>query len=66
MKRWPQGYLTDNEWQELLGLEYTLTHYPRYYNIYDYQIAENRLLKLRELKDDLEAWEKHTVKVENQ
>ncbi len=24
--KWPQGYLTDSEWQSLLAIEYCLTH----------------------------------------
>lgn len=44
----PQGNLTDEQWQELLGIEYTVTHYPQHYS--DLDKAINRLNELRDLK----------------
>ncbi len=49
-KGWPQFNLTEDQWQELLGIEYTLTMYPRYYVGNDYEKAENRLQELRQLR----------------
>lgn len=49
-KKWPQGYLTDREWPELLGIEYTLTMYPTYYSEAEYSQAVSRLQELRDLK----------------
>lgn len=50
MNNWPKGNLTDNEWQELLGIEYTVTMYPLYYNGIEYDNAVARMQELRELK----------------
>ena len=49
--RWPEGYLTDNQWMELLAIEYTITHYPNYYNDTDYDKEVSRMQYLRELRN---------------
>lgn len=46
----PQGKLTDAQWQELLGIEYTITHYPKYYTDHEYDMAVVRLQELRIIK----------------
>ena len=49
-KRWPQGFLTDQQWRELLAIEYTITMYPRYYTDDEYDKEVDRLQELRKLR----------------
>lgn len=55
MLNFPQGGLTENQWRELLGIEYTITMYPAYYNDIEYNSAVSRMQELREMKENFPA-----------
>ena len=47
--KWPQGNLTDDEWLELLEIEYIMANYQMYYSPLEYDAALLRLQELRAL-----------------
>lgn len=50
MKRWPEGNLTKDQWQELVAIEYTITMYHKYYTESEYDDAVNRMHYLSTLR----------------